>query len=189
MRLGFRRSERTMLRRRFQIPLLETRDERGRKVPLFMPEVSAVLRGTPPGFSEDEFRRIRRRIVGPDNAWGVTTGMMVLFAVILAVLLVFRLSGALFFGSSWWPVAKTAAWLVIVAVAAELMLRGYGWRGRWWWMGQRKSAEAWTGRVRASFLAERRCPSCSYPLGELVEEGDGCTVCPECGAAWKVGGS
>lgn len=29
------------------------------------------------------------------------------------------------------------------------------------------------------------CGSCGYTLEELPTEGDGCVVCPECGAAWK----
>ena len=30
------------------------------------------------------------------------------------------------------------------------------------------------------------CGSCGYELRGVVAEGDGCTVCPECGGAWKV---
>ena len=29
------------------------------------------------------------------------------------------------------------------------------------------------------------CGGCWYPIGEQVDE-DGCTVCPECGAAWQL---
>ena len=31
-----------------------------------------------------------------------------------------------------------------------------------------------------------RCPSCLYELDGVPAEPDGCTVCPECGAAWRV---
>lgn len=31
------------------------------------------------------------------------------------------------------------------------------------------------------------CPQCGYDLGSLRPEADGCTVCPECGAAWRLG--
>jgi hypothetical protein len=37
-----------------------------------------------------------------------------------------------------------------------------------------------------SFLAHRRCPSCAYDLSAISPESDGCRVCPECGAAWKL---
>jgi hypothetical protein len=30
------------------------------------------------------------------------------------------------------------------------------------------------------------CPSCGYDIATHAPEGDGCTVCPECGAAWRL---
>ena len=30
------------------------------------------------------------------------------------------------------------------------------------------------------------CPSCGYDLTGLTPEDDGCVVCPECGAAWRM---
>ena len=30
------------------------------------------------------------------------------------------------------------------------------------------------------------CPACGYDLHDLKAEVDGCTVCPECGAAWRI---
>ena len=38
-------------------------------------------------------------------------------------------------------------------------------------------------------LRLRRCPSCAYDLATLTPEPDGCTVCPECGAAWRLAGT
>ncbi|HLP82760.1 MAG TPA: hypothetical protein VK157_00285 [Phycisphaerales bacterium] len=35
-------------------------------------------------------------------------------------------------------------------------------------------------------LYMRRCPTCDYVLANAPSEPDGCTVCPECGGAWKV---
>lgn len=37
-----------------------------------------------------------------------------------------------------------------------------------------------------ALLAIGRCPSCDYDLAHLPPEADGCTVCPECGAAWRL---
>lgn len=38
------------------------------------------------------------------------------------------------------------------------------------------------------WLAEcRLCPVCGYDLIGLPTQPDGCLVCPECGAAWRVG--
>lgn len=30
------------------------------------------------------------------------------------------------------------------------------------------------------------CPACGYNLKGLEPQDDGCTVCPECGAAWRL---
>ncbi|MEZ6243093.1 MAG: hypothetical protein R3B57_08625 [Phycisphaerales bacterium] len=30
------------------------------------------------------------------------------------------------------------------------------------------------------------CASCGYSLGGLTPEHDGCVVCPECRAAWRL---
>lgn len=35
-------------------------------------------------------------------------------------------------------------------------------------------------------LIRRECPSCRYPLDGAVLQRDGCTVCPECAAAWRL---
>ena len=40
-------------------------------------------------------------------------------------------------------------------------------------------------RLARGFLAIRCCASCGYSLLGLDPEPDGCTVCPECGSAWK----
>lgn len=52
-------------------------------------------------------------------------------------------------------------------------------------------AQAWWGgtRIHAGLIrckVRYRCPSCNYALGGLTLEPDGCTVCPECGSAWKL---
>lgn len=36
--------------------------------------------------------------------------------------------------------------------------------------------------------AARGCPACLYSLEGCREEADGCTICPECGAAWRMAG-
>jgi hypothetical protein len=35
-------------------------------------------------------------------------------------------------------------------------------------------------------LRLRLCPACAYDLGAAPTADDGCAVCPECGAAWRV---
>lgn len=41
-------------------------------------------------------------------------------------------------------------------------------------------------RIAAALLAEGLCPQCGYGIGGVPAEGDGCSVCPECSAAWRV---
>lgn len=43
----------------------------------------------------------------------------------------------------------------------------------------------WRDRLRRQ-LYLRRCPTCDYLLHAVTSQPDGCTVCPECGAAWKI---
>lgn len=55
-----------------------------------------------------------------------------------------------------------------------------------WWMRQ----SIWEGnpeRVIAALLFVGHCPRCGYGLRACGIDADGCTVCPECGAAWRVG--
>lgn len=40
--------------------------------------------------------------------------------------------------------------------------------------------------VADEVLAAACCASCGYGLERVVSQDDGCTVCPECGAAWKL---
>ncbi len=42
-------------------------------------------------------------------------------------------------------------------------------------------------RVRAAALLNHgRCADCGYSIHGIPAEPDGCTVCPECGAAWMI---
>lgn len=42
--------------------------------------------------------------------------------------------------------------------------------------------------IREAVLDQGFCPSCAYRLEGVPPEADGCTVCPECGGAWRVSG-
>jgi ribosomal protein L37AE/L43A len=52
------------------------------------------------------------------------------------------------------------------------------------WRSARMLSKRHAGAVEL-FLREGRCPGCSYVLDGVPAEGDGCVVCPECGAAWS----
>ncbi len=46
----------------------------------------------------------------------------------------------------------------------------------------------WRWRARAGARRAGLCAACGYALAGLASDLDGCTVCPECGAAWRLGG-
>jgi len=41
--------------------------------------------------------------------------------------------------------------------------------------------------IIATYVSQRLCASCGYGLHDAVIEPDACTICPECGAAWRLG--
>jgi len=51
---------------------------------------------------------------------------------------------------------------------------------------KRKKRTAFDEDARRSLIRATACPSCGYSLRDVTPEADGCTVCPECGAAWRL---
>lgn len=43
-----------------------------------------------------------------------------------------------------------------------------------------------TQEILQQIAVEGSCFSCGYSVGGLATESDGCTVCPECGSAWRL---
>lgn len=41
-------------------------------------------------------------------------------------------------------------------------------------------------RYRDAYIRIGLCPSCGFDVSAAPVESDGCHVCPECGAAWRV---
>lgn len=46
----------------------------------------------------------------------------------------------------------------------------------------------WVSEWKEKYKAIGRCPACQYQLADFGPEEDGCTVCPECGGAWRLPG-
>lgn len=78
-------------------------------------------------------------------------------------------------------------------LVALLVIPGLGYTRAMWamppftvvifiWAGRRYVRD----RYHRVFLAKAYCPSCGYHLVGARAEGDGCIVCPECGAAWRL---
>jgi len=88
----------------------------------------------------------------------------------------------------WGPAALATAWWFSRQAIGQQYAAVAGWAvillcgmcsGRPW-----KTALL---RWRAPFyISLGRCASCGYDLSHHHPEADGCTVCPECGAAWLL---
>jgi hypothetical protein len=59
----------------------------------------------------------------------------------------------------------------------------------WWLILPHARRLLWIRSWKRRFVELGRCPACQYSMASLVAEADGCTVCPECGGAWRLGGS
>lgn len=91
----------------------------------------------------------------------------------------------LFMGLMWvaFPVLGTThapawVWLTVLPV----------WAGVLWVLNRflaRRGNPRRTHRVGSLLASHGLCPSCAYSLADLSPEADRCTVCPECGGAWR----
>lgn len=70
---------------------------------------------------------------------------------------------------------------IVLAILFWLVLFIGAWIS-WNWMIRR-----WTlPQFARAKLLQGLCASCRYPIRKLPVASDGCTICPECGAAWKL---
>lgn len=56
-----------------------------------------------------------------------------------------------------------------------------------WYFWYRRRRVVFVTRLIERGREARVCAACGYGLGECAAAEDGCTVCPECGAAWNLG--
>lgn len=76
----------------------------------------------------------------------------------------------------------TAITAVLILVWRFCGARWVSLRGR----GDARRSQAIAHHVRIRIARDRECPVCAYPLDGLEPEEDHCTVCAECGAAWRA---
>ena len=142
-------------------------DARGRRVELAHPSMHrAAAASTDPDWSAYllESRRHVRRI-GRKLRAGVSLFFILLGAATapLFVLLALNQGGGL-------SLPQFAPPLMMVWLGVAVWFGNFGFRG---------------SRVRDVLLSRGHCPGCLGLLpGEVAP--DGCTVCPECGAAWRL---
>lgn len=87
------------------------------------------------------------------------------------------------------PLVAAMILIVVTYAALYLVQRRYGaninsafWRRRLSRVPDRSARQ----HIRVSIARDRICPCCAYGLGDAPRENDGCTPCPECGAAWRI---
>lgn len=68
------------------------------------------------------------------------------------------------------PLALTLALFAIMWFIVQPLLRRVLWVRRW----------------KFRYIQVGRCPACQYSIASLEPSSDGCTVCPECGGAWRL---
>lgn len=76
-------------------------------------------------------------------------------------------------------IAISVAFLFVGVFAIFVVGAGFIFWMLWWFISGRQQAAD-------GLIARGTCASCEYEIAGLPIEGDGCVVCPECGAAWKV---
>jgi len=94
----------------------------------------------------------------------------------------------------WWLILVVMVWMVLgssgsvariagLAVGTPLLVGlGFGL----WILVRRRLTGRLPSREKQAHLTARRCPACSYGLEGIEPSPDRCTVCPECGAAWRL---
>jgi hypothetical protein len=145
-------------------------DDRGRRVPLLPHETNARLRRDP-----ERGRRLNEAPDGPREPYTRREIGGFILSGVIGVPLFF----GVVIGPSFWlmsprfgllgPVLACLPMVFILGAAPVLIARLV--------VGRRVAREY----VRAGY-----CGSCGYDIQAAPIAADGCRVCPECGAAWRV---
>ena len=92
------------------------------------------------------------------------------FALIVLSILLSGRNGQVF---PWMSVVLFILLSVVLSTVSGMIAKRQGW-------------SSFSVRKETS-LAVGCCPSCGYSISEISPQDDGCTICPECGAAWRLG--
>jgi hypothetical protein len=139
------------------------RDARRRYVPV----VQIGLWTQESELPKDTFDRVRDRLQ-PQN--GSRTPGPLLFLLFTALYLSLFIQG-LVAGRGW----STAPFALLALLSIWVALTR-----------KRHLPPAQHVELARALLAERHCPSCAYSLADTAPDDRGHTICPECGAAWKL---
>ncbi|MEX2219225.1 MAG: hypothetical protein WD749_10760 [Phycisphaerales bacterium] len=84
----------------------------------------------------------------------------------------------------WW---RAIASMPLAALIVAIAFVGTAVGAAAWILVVRRLIQPWFERTALTAMVTAGfCPSCGYGLAELNPEPDGCRVCPECGAAWRM---
>jgi hypothetical protein len=124
--------------------------------------------GTDSTMPESEYRELHRRLRGQEWVWSAILWMLALYFVV-------RFIRKVASGGFGWDFVPALAFVAVWVFLARRSQTAFPDRPGWW--------------VAEELRRLGRCPSCAYKLTSLPVEADGCTVCSECGAAWRLGGT
>ena len=172
-----------------RFPSFDAFDDRGRAVRVVGPRTAEfisfrtpVVGPAPSGAAEVVQRLIPTRemfgkvrpIIGKRATWLAT---ILAGAFVLAIIILFGTQTDLHWADVWF-----FAFGFCIAAAAAVV----GWLEVFGIIQPSKRTLPSTGDLLSRISREGRCFSCGYPFAGLKPDPDGCTCCPECGAAWKL---
>lgn len=148
-------------------------DDRGKRVRLIPQYQLGIMPGIPSPIPLD----VRTRLFGKGMEMSFTRGSLVRQGLGLLMVI------------AWCGVWVGVAILLMPALPLPPMAKGalIGVGGFlamppvMWWIVRSHRQE-----VARMVASERYCASCGYSLREIDAAPDGCTVCPECGSAWRI---
>lgn len=148
------------------------KDGRGVLVPLL--RVEAVLRGGRLGEDQVNPEQIRSAVFAGmgRRAWGKFALTLFLQTAMFVCLWFMAMGQFKSVYALWW------GWIPIVFLSVMTC-----WQFVFAWFDVRKTRAV---HIAEAVTSAGFCGSCGYEIKEISPAGDGCRVCPECGAAWKV---
>lgn len=149
------------------------RDARGRRVRVaFLGGYPAALWSRMHKLPPDVHRRVRSRCWSASSEYLFPSVLFGAFLIVIVVLLWIALSRLL-------PRNAPLIWTTVMTAVSQLLIMV-----PMIWYGERRTAA-----VKAKALLEDQyCPSCRYTLRGVPGTADGCVICPECGAVWRMHG-
>lgn len=145
---------------------LRLRDDRGNMFPIRSPHLKLERKADPAAITWYRLAQLRRDSESlPTRIAGYGT-------------IAFAATALVWFGTAAAIGGETGRAVVLLAFVPVFVAIGLMWR---------QQLRSTLARYEAKrFELPPACPSCRYNLASLPPEPDGCTICPECGAAWRL---